>query len=331
LRAHTLTVALAVVVACVLSTATVWADSVSVYDWWTTDGLLYSTTTNSWYQGKNWDDKYGTSTSDAWRDFSQDTDGSPAHSHYQNGIWNNGDAFSELELELTSSNQLSSQSFGWFGWDSSGSGSAIDDGTGEGYQGNVSLSLDIDGDGTSETDTFGLYQVFSGSDGMGTTWQSPTNSFGALLPDYWGFWYKNTTKDYDPGTSGSQRTVYSRWQLNPDNTSWNFHDHRAEVFEHPRWNTGYGWVICWEGGTDWAKGNHDHTYFDQHDPLGDVAGSYPTYEPDYNDMVITFRRATYGSDGPYTPGDNSPEPGTWILLLATGAVGGLLRRRRKDD
>ncbi len=29
--------------------------------------------------------------------------------------------------------------------------------------------------------------------------------------------------------------------------------------------------------------------------------------------------------------DDSPEPGTWVLLLATGAVGGLLRRRRKDD
>jgi len=235
-------------------------------EWWNDEGLAAQYDN---VDGKNWDDKYGVECYDNWLDFNT------PYSHYEGGIWSNGDAFSELEIEFTSGYE--GHIFGWYP------------------------------EGTPSQ----KHVIFSGDDGPGDSWRSIDDT--SFPPSgNWGFYY--TT---------SAGTFYS------DN-AWD-----AQVFEHPRWNTGYGWVVGWEDQT-----GRDHTRFE--DPNSDDDWSdmgtfayhntgYAFEEPDYQDLVITFRRATYGSDGPYTPGDNSPEPGTWILLLATGAVGGLLRRRRKDD
>ncbi len=45
--------------------------------------------------------------------------------------------------------------------------------------------------------------------------------------------------------------------------------------------------------------------------------------------ACTYDQASYDAEVPYTAAPEVPEPATWMLLLATGALGAIRRRRRK--
>lgn len=249
-----------------------------------------------WNDTKDWDDIYGRYCFQEWLNFDDQ------HSHYRRGIWGNGDGFSELEIELTSN--LDNQVFGWY------TRTGYDDGTTPGT----------------------LYQIFSGGADAGATWNTLGDSnWVSTSPAYWGFYYQVAGKTY-----------YSDPDLN-NSTNWDY-GVRAEVFSHPRYYDGYAWAIGWEDGDiPNNNGTQDHCFFE--DPAGDgndnpdpdygnmtdlgtkawgMDGLTTANEPDFQDLVVTFRRCEEGTT--YTP--EVPEPGTWILLLASGAVGSFIRRRR---
>jgi len=242
------------------------------------------------FSGPNWDDIYGVECYHRWLNFDD------ADLHYRNGVWWNGDGYSTLEIEFTGS--YTSHSFGWY---------PITDG--------------YNPDATDPDPSYtrgALQQLWSGSATPGSSVIfTPTTH-------YWGFYY-----------SAGGRTFYSDYNLN---TSYN-KSRNVQVFSDPSWARGYGWVLGWEDQTS-SQWGHQWEWFT--DPDGDTDMSdmgtisyknpYTTsdltqYEPDYQDLVVTFRRGELIDGYVATPGP-VPEPATWVLLIATGAIGVIRRRRR---
>ncbi len=299
----------------------------SVYDWWSaafpsdalTQGEL-DTDVNSTTSGAGY---YGA--------------GYTAGGTTYKGVWHNGDAFTEIRVELAGWRNINS--FGWYGWDLGTSGyTPINDSR-------RTTEYDIRGDGSP----FGLYEIFPGTAGSGATWTSVTNSWfndhSYDAPEMWGF-YIHT----------NHGTWFSEWAYN-DRTSYADQRH-LEVFDHPghghnnNGTKGTKWVLCWE---DLRRSSWDTGYYDGskwttatwQNSEGDTSlrndhnvfenwGSHftnpydndnVTAEPDYQDMILTFERFSYQQHD----WDDSPELGTWALLACTGVFGGLLRRRRRED
>lgn len=85
---------------------------------------------------------------------------------------------------------------------------------------------------------------------------------------------------------------------------------QCRVFQHPEYAPGWGWILAWE---DWDASQIEYQ-------------NQPRTEVDYQDLIVSFVRL----DDSYTAHPPTPEASTWLLLLATGAVGGWIRRRRND-
>jgi len=192
------------------------------------------------------------------------------------------------------------------------------------------VSADLDGDSTSEA--YNLYEIFSGTDDENSgTWYSPTGDLNWSWqnpPEFWGFYMKAKDGTY----------FYSRYGMNAAYGTGEEANgaHQFQAFNDPAGGTsdstlesneeGKQFVLAWEDQGPDTWGGNDHTTFDYGgnpgtNHIGDQA--HPT-EPDYQDMVLTFKRIHYLEDPNMTP-----EPATWVLLACTGIVG-VLRRRRKD-
>ena len=293
----------------------------------TVGSAVAETSVYQWWQNTSRGD-----TNNFWLDFSTDGDnstGKHSNGHYENGLWYNGDGYACIQVEWAGNQDYNH--FGWFGgYINAGVYTAINTDTG----GNrvAQKTWDLDGDSTSET--YGLYEIFSGSDDETTgAWYSPTGDLDwdwKNPPDFWGFYLDANESTY----------FYSRYALNaayaskPNEANG---AHQLQVFDDPAGGTsnstletsedGFQWVLCWEDLGPGSWGGGDHTTFDYggspgSNHIGDQAA--PT-EPDYQDMILTFKRI-----GPWDDPNFTPEPGTWLLLLASGAIGGWIRRRRND-
>lgn len=293
-----LSVSLLIAVFAALSISTAFAAETSVSTWWT------STSRGA--------------TNDYWCDWTN----SWSNGHYQGGIFHNGDGFAQIRMEQAGWDNTNT--FGWFGWDEGGNPI------------NVSAGNRVNPSG----DSIGLYQIFGGT--APTTWASlPGTTWEDETPGAWGFYLKSGEGKWYFSAPGNVSSLLS-------GTSYDFEKYRMQVFDDPAGGdddaelesaeNGLQWVLCWEDRDSTAS---NHTAFDMgyaassssnpeasrpwtgSGTIGNI--SAPT-EPDYNDMVITFQR--YNAEAP--PGDDSPEPATWALLLATCAFGGLIRRRRRE-
>jgi len=217
------------------------------------------------------------------------------------GTWQDGDALSNMRVEYAG--YASQNSFGWYEYDGGSWGS-----------GNIVL-----------------HEIFDGSATSGSSWTSVSDGWYGdhtyNRPDQWGFYIHTPEGD----------TWYSEWSLNSYESTTDDTAHRRhfEVFDHPVLSD--AWVLCMEdlGANSWH--GYDASDFETYNtstnnPLfswgrGHTGSSTNQEEPDFQDMILTFQRVEY-QQGDW---DNSPELGTWMLLLATAAFGGWLKRRRKED
>jgi len=298
----------------------------SVYDWWLSE---FGTALVQYDLDTDSNSTTGGGGSGGYYGAGFDADGDDAADYW--GVWHNGDAYSEIEIELSGWDNVTS--FGWYGWDLSGSTyTAIDDTT----RNNYTISPILHG-----TTSFGLYEIFSGSDAQNATWTSVTDSWfndhTYDAPEMWGFYLK-----------GNDGYWFSEWALN-DRTGSYQNQRSLEVFDYPgHETTGTKWVLGWEveerAGWDDDGWNYDGDIYNMNDhyafemwgapvsPDGGLGNAKPydndntTAEPDYQDMILSFERLEYTQHD----WDNSPELGTWALLLCTGALGGWIRRRRTD-
>jgi len=301
-----LTVSLLIAVIAALSISTAFAEY-SVYDWW--QNSLVATGGTGIDRGE---------TNDFWCSF----DATNSGGHYQSGLFHNGDTYADIRMEQAGF--ANSNTFGWFGWYDAARTQPI----------NVSAPDRKNGTGEG----IGLYEIFGGTSPI--TWSSypPTTTWHNQMPAAWGFYMHSGDGNWYFSAPGSVSSLLGA------SGTYVYENYRMQVFDDPAGansdsslesdEVGRQWVLCWE---DQYGTLNDHTDFDHDfsgirpaDGWGDgtpiIESNNNSNEPDYNDMVITFGR--YSSDA--EPGDPTPEPATWALLLATCAFGGLIRRRRRE-
>jgi hypothetical protein len=161
------------------------------------------------------------------------------------------------------------------------------------------------------------YEIFDGSATTGTTWSSLTHGWYGdhtyTYPSRWGFYLGTSAGYWYSEDAQNDRTGYA--------------DQRhLEVFDHPTVTDAY--VLCWEDMNrgSWGDDNSD-TIRNTHLEFENATNYDYHGEPDYQDMILTYQRIRYGQ-GEW---DDSPELGTWALVLCAGVLGGWLKSRRKED
>jgi len=172
----------------------------------------------------------------------------------------------------------------------------------------------------------GLVEIFDGGDSPGTYYPgspkaSPppwdaSNTF-TVPEDEFGFWL-----DSRADTANVSQGI---WFTNPllndavdDTRGEKDNDvgdlttpyQQCRVFQHPDYDTGWGWIMAW---ADWDVSQVEYQ-------------NNMTYEPDWNDLIVSLVRLDQNYNANF---EDSPELGTWALLLCTGALGGWIRRRRR--
>jgi len=308
---HQLALALTGVMLVFCLSAAYAGDNRSVWYWWV------------------YDSPWQTDNPSSYETMNRITDSSDTHYHGAGtetypGTFTNGDALSDIRVEWAG--YRNTNEFGWYEY------------TGDSWgTGNITH-----------------YPIFTGSDDAGTTWSnvlgwndgSEWDTRGGthgwyrdgdmrVHPERWGFYL------YVPDESGDPYW-YSEWSLNTEGGAYtNWYDQRhVEIFDDPRAGHPYGYVLCWEDLAHSGWHGHDARDFEDYDANTNDpqyswgqghtwdggSSSSASEEPDYQDMILTFE--LYDYEGPY---DDSPELGTWALLLATAAFGGWLKRRRKED
>jgi hypothetical protein len=173
-----------------------------------------------------------------------------------------------------------------------------------------------------------LWDVYTGSDMRGTWRNGSTRGFGDAQYD------ADTPEpvDFDPtqsvntllDSSGwvwagridgiSNMTNYTEPNLPAENKS-------PQSVQPPNTQAeGKGWLqqdnFVWEG---WVKFPTSAEDFDDHTTISFFCATWCTNNTTFGDGI------EYGF-----PRDDAPELGTWALLLSTGALGGWLRRRRRE-
>lgn len=255
------------------------------------------------------------------------------------GTWHNGDTLADLVVEKAGF--AATNVFGWYGWwdispDSSDAISGQTPVTGaSNWYGDTQITY-----GTS-THTLGLYTIYDGaatpsSDTWSTWWDgwfnektTPGESTTGTYPERWGFWLSTEdSRDHDidnvdvDGDGYDDGTVWlSEWLQNDGSYDGSSYSDRVylEVFNDPRGYLGASWALAWED-----RNIHDDSQYGS-DFESDAAMNDRDREADYQDMILRFAMVDDETDIPEVP-----EPGTWVLLLATGAFGGWLKRRRES-
>lgn len=285
------------------------------------------------------------------------------------GTWTNGDAMSDLKVEWAGWENVNRFGwYGWWddgstpiysNWDDEATTDLTSDPLLDATPyGNRWKDVTItDPNNSSNTlGTFGLYQIFAGGDAAGASFntffngwfnQAPDGSGanGKAHPHRWGFWLSTNDSDdygnqvwltqwawnqgYDPSTSGSVTTYPSGgdgpdYAKDPDKTGV-----FCEVFQDTKMPFGRGWVLAWEDRDDPTAFSGNYYPATSYE-FEDNTANNPDYdfhgEADFNDMILRFGMVDE------TTGElpEVPEPGTWVLLLATGAFGSWLKRRRES-
>ena len=237
-----------------------------------------------------------------------DDEGDTHHNDLDNdedpGTWVNGDALTHICVQYAG--YAGNNTFGWYRWEDGGGDPTNNWGGDGGANDQIVYYPIFDASATTPSDGDEWWSTMTG----GTVpWPEPTQ---------WGF-YIDTNWD----GSAYEDTFHSE-------DSENSYRH-LEVFWDQGWsgtNDGQlqAYVLAWEDLPN-ASWSGDHTDFegmtDGH--LYNYGGDPPA-NPDYNDMIVRFQR--YDGDAGDDPPREAPEAGTWLLLLATGAFGGWIKRRR---
>lgn len=185
--------------------------------------------------------------------------------------------------------------------------------------------LEVEYSGWETASSFGYYDysgdegamarnttpIFTGIDSDGTRYPSPSGSW-TVPTGYFGFWMDVTNSPFLSQYGGMWYTGYAHNDAvdggtGPDNEGLY---QQCRVFQHPEYDGGWGWILAW---ADWDGSQIE-------------AQGQATTEPDFQDLIVSFVALDeYGKEHPV------PELGTWTLLLATGAFGGWIKRRRRKD
>lgn len=178
--------------------------------------------------------------------------------------------------------------------------------------------LQIEYAGWNGTNTFGWYQpvgqsapppttmteLFNGVDTIGAT-----DTISLTAGQNFGFYL-----------SGKDGAWYSEDELNAVGTGG---QRQVRVFEDPRFEPGYGWILCWE------DQKADKSGFDYSNAWSSDASLNWSNgpEPDYQDMIVSFYFQTKDNE---PPPSRTPELSTWLLLGLSLAAVPVLRRRRRS-
>jgi hypothetical protein len=179
------------------------------------------------------------------------------------------------------------------------------------------------------SDTPELWDVYTGSDIRGTWREGSSRGYGTASYD------ADTPEpvDFDP-TQTSLNTLLdnsgSAWAGRINGIS-NMTNYTEPNLPSPNSNPqniigqltqaeGKGWLqqdnFVWEG---WVKFPTSAEDFDEHTTISFFCATWCTNNTTFGDGI------EYGF-----PRDDAPELGTWALLLCTGALGGWVRRRRRE-
>lgn len=177
--------------------------------------------------------------------------------------------------------------------------------------------LHVEYAGWATSNTFGWYnpvlpdaiatsnEIFSGAATMGATFDI---DFTGYVGESIGFYMTAPNGGY---------TWYSEGDRNTSDSS----TRHVRVFNHP--DDADSWILAWEDRAMSVDGyNYAGAWDKDLEPLKWYNKSEPNDEPDYNDMILTFR---WEAENNF----NSPELSTFLLLGLSLAAVPVLRRRRR--